>query len=341
MDKTSHPVLWIVVPCYNEEEVLPKSVPMFKEVLTNMTAQGKISDSSSILFVNDGSSDTTWELISRYAAADPQIRGISLSRNRGHQNALLAGLMEAKKYCDITISIDCDGQDDVKAMYEMVDKYQEGFEIVYGVRSDRETDTWFKRTTAQSYYKVLHSMGAEVVYNHADYRLVSTRVLDEFSDFQEVNLFLRGLFPLVGFPTANVYYSRHERMAGESHYPLRKMLALAFDGITSLSIQPIRFITILGLFIAFLSFMGVIWAFISYFTGTTVSGWASMACIICFLGGIQLLALGVIGEYIGKTYLETKRRPRFIISKRTWEKADDVPTKAEVLTFHEQADRDE
>jgi hypothetical protein len=226
-------------------------------------------------------------------------------------------------------------------MYEMVDKYQEGFEIVYGVRSDRETDTWFKRTTAQSYYKVLHSMGAEVVYNHADYRLVSTRVLDEFSDFQEVNLFLRGLFPLVGFPTANVYYSRHERMAGESHYPLRKMLALAFDGITSLSIQPIRFITILGLFIAFLSFLGVIWAFISYFTGTTVSGWASMACIICFLGGIQLLALGVIGEYIGKTYLETKRRPRFIISKRTWEKADDVPTKAEVLTFHEQADRDE
>jgi hypothetical protein len=223
-------------------------------------------------------------------------------------------------------------------MYEMVDKYTEGADIVYGVRSDRETDTWFKRTTAQSYYKVLNHMGAEVVYNHADYRLVSARVLKEFSNFQEVNLFLRGMFPLVGFKSTCVYYSRHERIAGESHYPLRKMLALAFDGITSLSIQPIRFITAMGVVIALLSFLGVIWAFVSYFTGTTVSGWASMACIVCFLGGIQLLALGVIGEYIGKTYLETKRRPRFIISSRTWEETNGVPAALEELTVHGQTE---
>ena len=338
MERINRPVLWIVVPCYNEEEVLPQTVPMLKEVLCNMIKQEKIHKSSSILFVNDGSSDTTWNLICRFAEADSQIRGISLSRNRGHQNALLAGLMEAKDVCDITISIDCDGQDDVQAMYEMVDKYTEGADIVYGVRSDRATDTWFKRTTAQSYYKVLNHMGAEVVYNHADYRLVSARVLKEFSNFQEVNLFLRGMFPLVGFKSTCVYYSRHERIAGESHYPLRKMLALAFDGITSLSIQPIRFITAMGVVIALLSFLGVIWAFVSYFTGTTVSGWASMACIVCFLGGIQLLALGVIGEYIGKTYLETKRRPRFIISSRTWEETNGVPAALEELTVHGQTE---
>ncbi len=335
MEYNKRPVLWIVVPCFNEEAVLPKTVPMLKEVLDTMIAQEKIHADSAILFVNDGSSDTTWDLIRRFASSDPHVRGISLSRNRGHQNALLAGLMEARDVCDISISIDCDGQDDMQAMYEMVDRYLEGYDIVYGVRSDRETDTWFKRTTAQSYYKVLHHMGAEVIYNHADYRLVSSRVLKEFSNFHEVNLFLRGLFPLVGFRSTTVSYSRHERMAGESHYPLGKMLALAFDGITSLSIRPIRFITGLGTVIALLSFVGVIWAFVSYFTGTTVSGWASMACIICFLGGIQLLALGVIGEYIGKTYLETKQRPRFIISSRTWDETEDDITATEELANHE------
>lgn len=333
--------MWIVIPCYNEQEVLPITAPMFLEKIIELEQEGLISSESRILFVNDGSKDKTWEIIQSLSKEDPRFLGIAQSRNRGHQNAVLAGLMEAKEYCDITISIDCDGQDDINAMNEMVRQYHEGCEIVYGVRSRRDTDTWFKRFTAESFYKLMNSMGTEVVYNHADYRLVSAKVLRAFESYREVNLFLRGMFPLVGFKSTSVYYERHERMAGESHYPLRKMLALAFDGITSLSIQPIRFITILGLFIAFLSFLGVIWAFISYFTGTTVSGWASMACIICFLGGIQLLALGVIGEYIGKTYLETKRRPRFIISKRTWEKADDVPTKAEVLTFHEQADRDE
>lgn len=339
MKDINRPVLWIVVPCFNEEEVLPQTAPMLKEVLSDMITQGKIHESSAILFVNDGSSDSTWELIRQFAADSPQIRGISLSRNRGHQNALLAGLMEAKDKCDITISIDCDGQDDLQAMYEMVDKYREGFDIVYGVRSDRETDTWFKRTSAQVYYKTLNRMGAEVVYNHADYRLVSSLVLQEFSDFQEVNLFLRGLFPLVGFRSTCVYYSRHKRIAGKTHYSMRKMLALALDGITSLSITPIRCITAMGFVIAMLSFVGVIWAFVSYFMGTTVSGWASMTCVICFLGGIQLLALGVIGEYIGKTYLETKRRPRFIVSSRTWEETDTVPASDRPVS-HKQVDRE-
>jgi glycosyltransferase involved in cell wall biosynthesis len=229
-------------------------------------------------------------------------------------------MIEAKARRDITIPIDCDGQDDLNAMDEMVDQYLDGCEIVYGVRSDRDTDTWFKRTTAQGYYKVLGSLGAEVVYNHADYRLVSSRVLREFANFKEVNLYLRGMFPLVGFKSTSVYYSRKERMAGESHYPLRKMIALAFDGITSLSIKPIHLITGLGMIVALISFVGVIWSLVTHLLGGTVAGWASMTCIICFLGGIQLLSLGVIGEYVGKTYMETKQRPRYIISERTWEK---------------------
>ncbi len=320
MDK--RPVLWIIIPCYNEQEVLPVTAPMFLDKLQYLVTSGRVDKESRILFVNDGSKDRTWEIISELAEKDSRFLGISQSRNRGHQNALVAGMMEAADRCDITITIDCDGQDDLGAMDEMVDRYLDGCEIVYGVRSDRDTDTWFKRTTAQGYYKVLGNLGAEVVYNHADYRLVSSRVLREFANFQEVNLYLRGMFPLVGFKSTSVYYSRKERMAGESHYPLTKMIALAFDGITSLSIKPIHLITGIGIFVALISFVGVLWSLIAHVLGKTVAGWASMTCIICFLGGIQLLSLGVIGEYVGKTYLEAKHRPRYIISDRTWEKTE-------------------
>ena len=313
------PVLWIVVPCYNEQEVLPVTAPLFLEELTLLAEKGKIAADSRVLFVNDGSRDRTWEIIESLSRQDERFIGISQSRNRGHQNAVLAGLMEAKEHADITISIDCDGQDDIGAMESMVDAWHDGCEIVYGVRSRRETDTFFKRFTAEGFYKLLGWMGAEVVYNHADYRLVSARALRAFADFREVNLFLRGMFPLVGFKSTSVYYERHERMAGQSKYPLRKMLALAFDGITSLSVKPIRLITGLGCFVAVLSFVGILWALIAAATGHTVAGWTSTTCIICFMGGIQLISLGVLGEYIGKIYMEVKARPRYIISERTYE----------------------
>ena len=292
------PVLFIVIPCYNEEKVLPITSTMFLNKINELVSAGKIADSSRILFVNDGSKDKTWEIITRLAKTDPHYIGICQSRNRGHQNAVLAGLMEAKDKCDITISIDCDGQDDINAMDEMVDAYLDGCEVVYGVRSKRDTDTFFKRFTAEGFYKLLNWMGVEVVFNHADYRLLSNRVLREFANFKEVNIFLRGMVPLVGFKSTSVYYERHERIAGESHYPLKKMLALAFDGITSLSVKPIRMITTAGILIAFLSFIGVIWAVVGALLGKTVSGWASTVCIVCFMGGIQLLCLGVIGEYV-------------------------------------------
>lgn len=317
MNNRTDPILYIVIPCYNEQEVLPITAPMFLQKLTDLTAAGKISPESRVLFVNDGSKDRTWEIICDLAARDPHYAGICQSRNRGHQNAVLAGLMEAKSRCDITISIDCDGQDDINAMDAMVDAYRDGCDVVYGVRSKRETDTFFKRFTAESFYKILNAMGAEVVFNHADYRLMSARVLEEFARFREVNLFLRGMVPLVGFKSTCVTYERHERMAGESHYPLSKMLALAFDGITSLSIKPIRFITGFGVFVALVSFIGVLWAVIEAALGLTVSGWASMTSIICFVSGVQLICLGVIGEYIGKIYLESKHRPRYIISDST------------------------
>ena len=316
MNRTQ-PILYIVIPCYNEQEVLPITAPLFLQKISDLSAAGKISPDSRVLFVNDGSKDKTWEIIQALAAADEHYLGISQSRNRGHQNAVLAGLMEAKSRCDITISIDCDGQDDINAMDGMVDAYREGCDVVYGVRSKRDTDTFFKRFTAESFYKLLNSMGAEVVYNHADYRLLSSRVLEEFAKFKEVNLFLRGMVPLVGFKSTSVSYERHERIAGESHYPLSKMLALAFDGITSLSIKPIRFITGFGVFVALVSFIGVIWAIVEAMLGATVSGWASMTSIICFVSGVQLICLGVIGEYIGKIYMETKHRPRYIISETT------------------------
>ena len=311
------PILYIVIPCYNEEQVLPITSGMFLDKLHALAQAGKISDDSRVLFVNDGSKDRTWEIISDLARKDKHFIGISQSRNRGHQNAVLAGLMEAKDRCDITISIDCDGQDDINVMDQMVEEYLGGCEIVYGVRSKRDTDTFFKRFTAEGFYKLMNRMGAEVVFNHADYRLVSSRVLQEFANFKEVNIFLRGMIPLVGFKSTSVYYERAERIAGESHYPLKKMLALAFDGITSLSIKPIRSITSLGILVALVSFIGIIWAVVGNFLGKTVSGWASTVCIVCFMGGIQLLSLGVIGEYIGKIYMETKQRPRYIISERT------------------------
>ena len=317
------PLLYIVIPCYNEEKVLPITSGMFLEKINTLAAAGKISPESRVLFVNDGSKDNTWNIITELAAKDEHYIGISQSRNRGHQNAVLAGLMEAKDKCDITISIDCDGQDDINAMDEMVDAYRDGCEVVYGVRSRRDTDTFFKRFTAEGFYHLMNFLGADIVFNHADYRLISSRVLQEFANFKEVNIFLRGMVPLVGFKSTSVYYERHERLAGESHYPLKKMLALAFDGITSLSVKPIRFITGLGLIFSVLSFIGVLWAIVASILGRTVVGWASTMCIVCFMGGIQLLCLGVIGEYIGKIYLETKARPRYIISERTWEKPED------------------
>lgn len=311
------PTLYIVIPCFNEEKVLPITSKQFLEELQLLMDKGKISRDSKILFVNDGSRDSSWDIILKLARENKHFSGICLSRNQGHQNALLAGLMDARDNCDITISIDCDGQDDIAAMEEMVDQYLNGYELVYGVRSKRDSDTFFKRFTAESFYKLLNAMGVEVLFNHADYRLLSSLVLDELAEFKEVNLFLRGLIPLVGFKSTSVYYERHERAAGESHYPLKKMLALAFDGITSFSIKPLSMITCLGLIVSVASFLGILYAVIAYFRGDAVSGWASMTCIICALGGIQLISLGVIGQYIGKLYMESKHRPRYIISERT------------------------
>ena len=318
----ARPILWIVIPCYNEEQVLPITAPMFLKKIQELTENEKISENSRILFVNDGSADKTWEIISDLAAQDEHYIGICQSRNRGHQNAVLAGLMEAKDKCDITISIDCDGQDDINAMDRMVDAYLEGAEIVYGVRDKRDTDSFFKRFTAEGFYKFMKILGAEVVFNHADYRLISARVLQHLADFEEVNIFLRGMVPLVGFQSATVSYDRAERLAGKSHYPLRKMLALAFNGITSLSVKPITLITSFGIGFSLIGLILMIWAVVRAIIGQTVAGWASTICIICLLGGIQLISLGILGQYIGKTYLETKHRPRYIISARTWEKEE-------------------
>ncbi len=319
MKDRNHPVLYIIIPCYNEQEVLPETSPLFLSKIEELISTQMIDESSKILFVNDGSKDNTWDIIKDLSSKNDHFLGISQSRNRGHQAAVLAGLMEAKDKCDITISIDCDGQDDINAMNSMVEEYLDGCEIVYGVRSNRDSDTWFKRTTAQGFYKFMSHMGVETVYNHADYRLVSSKVLQHFADFKEVNLFLRGLFPLVGFKSTAVYYERAERIAGESHYPLSKMIMLAVDGITSLSIKPIRIITALGFLNCFLGLAGVIWAVIGFFMGVTVAGWASIICVVAIFGGLQMFCLGVIGEYVGKTYMETKGRPRYIISERTWD----------------------
>ena len=313
------PKLCIVIPCYNEEEVLPITAPMFLDKINELIGLELISEKSKILFVNDGSKDKTWEIIGNLSNTDDKFIGISQSRNRGHQAAVLAGLMEAKDEFDITISIDCDGQDDINAMNEMVTKYLEGYEVVYGVRSKRDTDTFFKRF----FYKLLKWMGAEVVFNHADYRLISSKVLNEFAKYKEVNIFLRGLIPLVGFKSTTVEYKREERIAGESHYPLKKMLALAFDGITSLSVKPIRMITSVGIIISILSLIIICWAIITHLFGNSIAGWASIIAMISFFGGLQMICIGIIGEYIGKIYLETKARPRYIISERTYDKKEE------------------
>lgn len=317
------PKLCIVIPCYNEEEVLPITAPMFLDKINELIGLGLISEESKILFVNDGSKDKTWEIIGNLSNTDDKFIGISQSRNRGHQAAVLAGLMEAKDEFNITISIDCDGQDDINAMNEMVTKYLEGYEVVYGVRSKRDTDTFFKRFTAESFYKLLKWMGAEVVFNHADYRLISSKVLNEFAKYKEVNIFLRGLIPLVGFKSTTVEYKREERIAGESHYPLKKMLGLAFDGITSLSVKPIRMITSVGMIISILSLIIICWAIITHLFGNSIAGWASIIAMISFFGGLQMICIGIIGEYIGKIYLETKERPRYIISERTYDKKEE------------------
>lgn len=310
------PILYIVIPCYNEEDVLPITSKMFLDKLSSLIDRRLIDEKSRVMFVNDGSSDKTWEIMSNLCDSDEHFCSLCLSRNFGHQYALLSGLMEAKEYADITISIDCDGQDDINAMDEMVAAYNNGADIVYGVRSDRHTDSFFKRSSALFFYKLMNKMGCNTVYNHADYRLLDRRFLNELEKYEEANLFLRGIIPMVGFNSTCVYYERHERIAGKSHYPLMKMINFAIDGITSLSVRPIRIITAFGFIVSLFGFIGVIWAVIMFFLKSTVAGWSSMICIICFLGGIQLLSLGVIGEYIGKIYLETKKRPRFIIKDR-------------------------
>ena len=312
------PVLYVVIPCYNEEKVLPITAPLFLEQLKEMRQEGLISEKSRIMFVNDGSKDSTWDIIKQLSSENEAYIGVSQSRNRGHQNAVLAGLMEAKDICDITISIDCDGQDDISAMKKMVEEYLSGSEVVYGVRSSRKTDTFFKRATAEGFYKFMNAIGAEVVFNHADYRLISAKVLKELANFKEVNLFLRGMVPLVGFKSSSIYYERKERFAGKSHYSLKKMISLAMDGVTSLSVKPLRLISSIGVFMAIVSFLGVIWAIVAKFAGWTVTGWASIVAAICLLSSIQLICLGIIGEYIGKIYMEVKNRPRYIISERTY-----------------------
>jgi len=308
-------ILYVVVPCYKEEAVLPETSKRLREKMSALMAQGKISEKSRVMFVNDGSKDRTWEIICELHAQDKLFSGVNLSRNRGHQNALLAGLMTAVQHADMLISMDADLQDDINAMDEMIDRYHEGYDVVYGVRSSRKTDTFFKRFTAESYYKILHIMGVDIVFNHADYRLMSKRAVESLAQFKEVNVFLRGIVPQIGYPWTTVEYERAARFAGESKYPLKKMLAFAFDGITSFSEKPMRLILLLGAVIFALSLLMLAWTVIDWVLGKTVSGWASLMCSIWMIGGIQLLALGVIGEYIGKLYSESKARPRFIIER--------------------------
>ncbi len=305
--------LYVVVPCYNEEEVLPETSKRLAAKFTALEAQGRISPDSRVLFVDDGSKDRTWELISELHRQDPRFGGVKLSRNRGHQNALLAGLMTAKSLCDAAISMDADLQDDIDAMDRMLDAFDQGCEVVYGVRSSREKDTFFKRATAQGFYKFMKLMGVDIVYNHADYRLMSRRALEGLEHFDEVNLFLRGIVPLIGYKSATVEYERSERFAGESKYPLKKMLAFAFDGITSFSVKPIRWVTVLGFLIFVASILALVYILIVKLLGHAVIGWSATIASIWLLGGIQLLCMGVVGEYIGKIYIEVKSRPRYLI----------------------------
>ena len=307
--------LFLVVPCYNEEAVLSETSKRLKKKLEGLISQNKVSQNSRILFVNDGSKDKTWEIIQKLHQEDKIFSGATLSRNRGHQNALLAGLMLAKDHADIAISLDADLQDDVNAIDQMIDKYYEGYDIVYGVRSSRQKDTFFKRFTAESYYRFIKALGADIVFNHADYRLMSKRALEDLSEYSEVNLFLRGIVPMLGYRTTSVFYERGERFAGESKYPLKKMLAFALEGITSLSTKPLRFITFLGFIIFAISILMLFYSLFQWIADNTVLGWASVICSIWAIGGLILLCIGVVGEYIGKIYLETKARPRFKVSE--------------------------
>ena len=315
-------VIYIVVPCYNEEEVLPETTRQLMPLLEDLMVQGKISRKSRILYVNDGSKDGTWQIVSRLYQEHEMVSGVNLSRNRGHQNAVLAGLMYAKEYCDAAITMDADLQDDINAINEMVDKFREGMDVVYGVRSSRRTDTFFKKFTAEGFYRLMKWMGVDIIFNHADYRLMSRRVLHQLEDYREVNLFLRGIVPLIGYPSDQVYYERQERFAGESKYPLKKMLAFALEGVTSLSVRPLRMITGLGFLVFFVSLVMIGYNVVRWATGNTVAGWASLACSVWFIGGLILLSLGVIGEYLGKLYLESKGRPRYLIREVLDEQGD-------------------
>lgn len=310
------PLLWIVIPCYNEASVIPRTTPLFSSKLEDLIQRGAISPESRICFVDDGSSDDTWRIIVELSRQNAHIIGLALSRNQGHQAALLCGLMEARGRCDAAVSIDCDGQDDINAIDDMLEYFKQGSEVVYGVRSSRETDTPFKRKTAELFYGFMKNMGAEVVFNHADYRLLGAKALDSLAEFDEVNLFLRGLVPLIGYPSSVVEYKRSQRVAGESHYPLAKMIHLAIDGITSLSTKPIHLISIAGIVFGFVGILGLVWALATFATGNSIPGWTSSICAICLIGGLQLLSLGIVGEYIGKIYLEVKHRPRYLVKER-------------------------
>lgn len=313
-DRTA-PVLYLVIPCYNEEAVLPETTRRMTDKLNAMRAAGLIGEKSRILYVDDGSKDRTWELVSQFNRENPWVEGVKLSHNRGHQHALLCGLMSAMPRCDAAISMDADLQDDIDALDQFVKKFQEGCDVVYGVRNKRDTDTWFKRTTAEGFYKVMQLLGVDVVFNHADYRLMSKRALEALSEYKEVNLFLRGIVPLIGYRSDYVYYDRHERFAGESKYPLKKMLSFALDGITSFSVKPLKLISNLGILISVLSILGLLYALISYFAGWAVTGWTAIVCSIWLLGGLQMLCLGVVGGYIGKIYSEVKARPRYRVEE--------------------------
>lgn len=311
--------LFVVIPCYNEEEVLHETTKRLSVKLNKLIKDEVISKDSMVMYVNDGSKDKTWEIIKEISESEEHFTGITLSRNRGHQNALVAGLLTAKNYADVVISMDADLQDDINAIDEMLEKYNDGCDIVYGVRSSRKKDTFFKKFTAEGFYKFMSLMGVDIVFNHADYRLTSRRVLDNFADFKEVNLFLRGMFPLIGYKSDKVYYERAERFAGESKYPLKKMLNFAWDGITSFSVKPLRFICILGFIILFISVLIMIYSLVQKIIGNTVDGWTFLNISIWFIGGLQMLSLGVVGEYVGKMYNETKARPRYIVSENLLE----------------------
>ena len=309
------PTVYLVVPCYNEEDVLPETVKRLTEKMTAMIDDGLADKDSRMLFVDDGSRDSTWELIENFSKENTLVGGLKLSHNRGHQNALLAGLMSAKEHCDCAISLDADLQDDIGVLDQFVEKFNEGCQVVYGVRSSRRTDTAFKRSTARSYYKFMKALGVEIVYDHADYRLMGKQALDALAEYKEVNLFLRGIVPLIGFRSDYVYYERHERFAGKSKYPLSKMLRFALDGVTSFSVKPLRIISNIGMIICCMSIIGLIYGLISFLTGSSVAGWTSLICSIWFLGGLQMFCIGIVGVYVGKIYSETKHRPRFIIEK--------------------------